>query len=211
MNKTSRFLIILLTLVFTQNVWASDIRKCRDNTTAVEKAENEALKYIAKTYAAVHTNIEEVQFNPIVREAFLKYFKINVFDPSQATYINKVVSNLGMLAKNAERTIYRCNIKNSIYCYFGSILAMVPPPKVRVHLCPSYFDRPFDKQVGTLIHEWGHRWGKGNFDYLNETYCYDSADLPTKKLIRQPDNYMLFVIEIARDGRGIGCFKITER
>jgi hypothetical protein len=169
-------------------------------------AHNEAVEYILKVAKALNRPLSVLKNDELMIEAFSNYFKIDLRNDSHGAELNKVISNINTFAAKADSTIYRCNVKKSLYCGMGKHLAIVPPPKVRVHLCPSYFRLKPEQQVGTIIHEWGHRWGRNQFDYIDETYCHQTNRLERAQLIRQPDMYMLFSMFVARDGVKLNCF-----
>jgi len=103
-------------------------------------------------------------------------------------------------------TKYEChNEKVGFWC-IGNPLAIVPPPKTKIHLCRSFFDLSSKQQTGALLHEWQHRWGGRHIDYLPETYCWESQKLTPKQRIRQADAYMQFMYYLANDGLELDCF-----
>jgi len=106
-----------------------------------------------------------------------------------------------------KKSKYKCGRAKGLWCYGGQ-LAIVPPPINKIYLCEPYFRRSFEKQVGVIIHEWGHRFTtfKG-MAYMGEKYCWESNNLSFKSLARQPDSYMLFIYYLGTNGQGIGCFE----
>lgn len=203
------FLILLQFLIFsTAPAHALDAIKCSSEDFAtLDLAHTTAKSHIEKAHQMLSSN------DPLIVSGFKKYFNIDFNSPAHQKHIQNVKEMMGRIWSNVNRVKYRCGQFYKPYCQPG-ILALVPPLS-RIQICPGYFDRTFEKQVGTLIHEWGHRWGSfrvGHFrlKYLFEKYCTETSGAKPEVLIHQPDSYMLFTYYLATNGKGIACFKLTE-
>lgn len=66
-----------------------------------------------------------------------------------------------------------------------------------IHICPTWWSQPEDRQAIILIHEWGHKYGEGISRVL-ETYCWekDWKSLPSDERIEMPDAYEGYISEL---------------
>ena len=202
-------LLHLLILFYASPTFALDAIKCSgDEFATLNLANDTAISYVIKAH-----EIMEANQDPLIATGFKKYFNVDYHSPNDQKYVQNVTGMMARIWSNVSRLKYRCGQNYRPYCQDG-ILALVPPLS-RVQICPSYFNRPFEKQVGTLIHEWGHRWGSFRFGqfrlkYISEKYCTETAGAGPDVLTVQPDSYMLFTYYLATNGKGINCFKIID-
>ena len=201
MKKT----FILFFLVLSSQAFALDATKCTSEEFSTLGSAHE----LAKSYIEKAHEILEKDKSPLIALGFKKYFNVDYHSADHEKYVNKVKGMMFRLWDNVGRVRYKCASNSGLYCSPG-ILALVPPLS-RIQVCPSYFSRNFEKQVGTLIHEWGHRWGFFRLKYIFEKYCDETVGADASVLTLQPDSYMLFTYYLATDGRGIACFKVEDR
>lgn len=194
---------IIVFLVFnTYFAFANDKFDTCENTL-VDKHHAKSVKILNNTVILTKKKI----LNQHIVEGLKEYFKLSVDDKKDQELIKKVFSNIKTIAANAKTTNYTCYDGRIGFWCLADQLAIVPPPKTRVYLCPKYFKlSTVTKQIGTIIHEWFHRWGKSQIDYLPERYCYESKNLSSEKLIRSADQYMLFVYYVGSLGNKLACF-----
>lgn len=198
------FVLLSVQLFITQSSFAVPSVGCSsDEYNTLSTAHDTARNYVIKAH-----QILTAGNSPLIAEGFKKYFNLDYYTGNQ-TQVKNVKEMMNRLYSNVDRVSYRCAKDYRPLCQPG-ILAIVPLP-ARVNVCPSYFNRDFEKQVGTLIHEWGHRWGSfryGQFrlKWIAEKYCTETAGASPSVLIHQPDSYMLFTYFLATDGKGIRCF-----
>jgi len=175
-----------------------------DCSTGLKEAQNahqEAVKIVGKANTMLTKKA-----NDTVKAAYWRYFGIDISDPSMKDYIKHVKEMISAQAKKVSATKYECHDGRVGFWCIGDPLAIVPPPKTKIHLCPSFFKQSSRLQTGTLLHEWQHRWGGRHIDYLPETYCWEIKKLTPKKRIRQADAYMQFMYYLANDGLELECF-----
>lgn len=189
--------ILVLSLLFSMSALAQgQFLNC--NGTEVPLLHEAAVRLISNTQHEIQKN-----HSPLLGQGLKKYFGINsISSPLVAT----VYANIKKVAKNAAETVYKCHTEErGLWCR-PNIRAIVPPPKDKVHLCPGYFEFWRRERTATLLHEWFHRWGGGSINYLPETYCYESSGLAPEKLIRNSDQYMLFIYFVGTGGEILPCF-----
>lgn len=197
-------IISILFLVYSTQLFALNSKGCNSEEYAtLDLAHTTAKSYIEKAHQLLQQNN-----SPLIASGMKKYFNINYTFASDQNNIKFVKEIMGRLWSNVNRVKYKCASDAGLFCSQG-VLAVVPPLS-RVQICPSYFHRTFDKQVGTLIHEWGHRWGFFKLKYIFEKYCTETAGASADVLTKQPDSYMLFTYYLATNGVGINCFKLME-
>lgn len=142
----------------------------------------------------------------ILERGLREYFKLSLDNEADKGLIAKVFANIQKVSKNANATVYKCHIERTGLWCRKNIIAIVPPPKDKVHLCPSFFiTGSSEYKVGVVIHEWFHRWGGKAINYLPERYCYQTDGLPASQLIQNADQYMLFIHFIGTGGERLGC------
>jgi hypothetical protein len=194
-------LIFLITVYFSLNVYAIEIKKCgKLETEVLQKSHREAYEQTQKAL-----NLLQNLNDPLVMKSFKIFFKLETQNPHDSKKIKRVLRVVKKYIKKAEKTVYKCGYDQG-WCTTNP-LAIVPPPKRRVYLCAPYFRRNPIKQTATLVHEWGHRWGGIRMAYAFEKYCYEWDQFKSRQLVRQPDAYMLFISYLATNGVGIDCFK----
>lgn len=197
--------LIVFSILFSSTSLAVPSVGCSsEDYNTLSLAHDTARSYVIKAH-----QILEAGNSPLIAEGFKKYFNLDIHTGNQSD-VQNVKAMMDRLYSNVDRLKYRCAKDYRPLCQPG-ILAIVPLP-ARVHVCPSYFNRPFEKQVATLIHEWGHRWGsfrygKFRLKWIAEKYCTETSGAPASVLIHQPDSYMLFTYFLATNGKGITCFK----
>lgn len=192
---------LIFALLFSLNcLSSSQFKNCSSEIVKNHKEANQIIKSALDRLTS-RSDIKDIEY------AFGKYFKLSLLKAKDTSLIKKVISNIKRIAKSSSKTNYTCHKADfSIWCS-TSPLAIVPPPKSRVHLCNGYFTKINKRQqVGTIIHEWFHLWGGSNINYLPETYCSDSANLKSSSLIRNSDQYMLFIYHLGKKGKYLGCF-----
>jgi len=195
---------VLFFLLLSTNVFALNAKHCSPQEFAtLDLAHNMAKSYIEKSHEILEKNESS-----LITSGLKKYFNVDYHSARDRKYVAQIKNIMSRLWRKVNRVKYKCASNRGLYCSPG-ILALVPPLS-RIQVCPSYFTRPFYKQVGTLIHEWGHRWGFFRLKYISEKYCHETVGAPASVLAYQPDSYMLFTYYLATDGQGIGCFKILE-
>lgn len=196
---------LLIFLLSSAPAFALNAIKCSSEEFAtLDLANTTAKSYMEKAHQLLASN------DPLVVSGFKKYFNVDYHSAGDQRHVENVKGMMNRIWSNLSRVTYRCGKDYKPYCQPG-ILALVPPLS-RIQICPSYFNRDFEKQVGTLIHEWGHRWGSfryGHFrlKYIFEKYCTETSGASADVLTHQPDSYMLFTYYLATDGKGISCFK----
>jgi hypothetical protein len=135
------------------------------------------------------------------------YFDLSLTSAKDTNLILKVFETIKKVASKANTTKYRCQQESLGFWCMADVLAIVPPPKTKIYLCPGFFNRlSSSKQVGTIIHEWFHRWGGGKINYITENYCFESSGLDSEDLIKNADQYMLFIYSVGTDGGYLECF-----
>lgn len=171
------------------------------------KIETNVSEYHSKAYDLLAKSIKELQTNknnPNIKSSLKTFFNV---EPSNKKQLQIILSNMQMVGNNALNTKYKCHEDNkSLWCSDGN-LAIVPPPKDRVHLCPAYFNKLTEEQkIATLLHEWFHKWCGREINYFPEKYCYQN-DTHTKsnKLIKSADQYMLFIFNL-EGSKKLHCF-----
>lgn len=173
----------------------------------VSEARKEALTLLSRTYKEMQ-GLEKGYFSPRIKKAFSQYFKIDITDQSQAHQIARVSSLIEKIAKKAKTSKFVCGgFSNQLFCSITSQpIAGVPPGRGLVHLCGSYFKKTKEVRAATLIHEMFHQFGGVHINYLDETYCDKSGDLGRSELIRNADQYMLFIGQVGNFGKTPKCF-----
>jgi hypothetical protein len=195
-------IILTLALIYSNFTFALVTKNCStEEELTLTTAHEVAKSYMNKSYEILQNPQHE-----LVKDGLQKYFNIDLQNPNHQKPFKKVKKIMSRLWRKVNRVTYRCARNSGLFCSVG-VLAVVPPLH-KVQICPSYFSRDFDKQVATLIHEWGHRWGFFRLKYIFEKYCHETEGASAKILVKQPDSYMLFITYLATDGRGIGCFKL---
>jgi hypothetical protein len=195
-------LVTITTLMYSNLATALVTKNCTQEDELTLTAAHEVAKsHMNKAYAILQNPNDD-----LVKEGLQKYFNLDLQNPKHQKHFKKVKNIMYRLWSKVNRVTYRCASNSGLFCSVG-VLAVVPPLH-KVQICPSYFARDFDKQVATLIHEWGHRWGFFRLKYIFEKYCHETEGASAKLLVKQPDSYMLFTFYLATDGRGIGCFKL---
>lgn len=197
-------MLALCFLLFSAQAFALDAKSCNSEEYAtLDLAHKTAKSHIEKAHQVIQQNNDA-----LITAGLKKYFNVDYHSPNHQQHVIFIKNSMGRLWSNVNRVKYKCASNAGLYCSVG-VLAVVPPLS-RIQVCPSYFSRTFDKQVGTLIHEWGHRWGFFKLKYIFEKYCTETAGASADVLIKQPDSYMLFTYFLATNGVGIGCFKVLE-
>ena len=167
---------------------------------------HEALKILQNASDLLSKPIKEFSNDESVFNAFQKYFKINLNHPSSEFQVRQVLAMVERLKVNIKDVQYSCyEEKTSLWCVTNPF-AIVPPPKSKIILCPSYFELSNKYQVGVMIHEWCHFTGKDHIDYLPEKYCDQASKLDTNTLTRSSDMYMLFLFELGSQEETLDCF-----
>ncbi len=197
-------IIFFFFLVYSTQLMALDTKGCNSEEFAtLDLAHQTAKSYIEKAHQVLQNN--DVV---LITAGLKKYFNVDYHSASDQQNVSFIKETMRRLWANVGRVKYNCASDSGLYCSPG-ILALVPPLS-RIQVCPSYFSRSFEKQVGTLIHEWGHRWGFFRLKYIFEKYCTETSGAAASVLIKQPDSYMLFTYFLATNGVGITCFKALE-
>lgn len=199
------YIKVLLTIIFLSSnfgvIAGEQFKKC-DGTRAAEHHHN-AIEIFSNVAMLIQSN----KLNDHVKKGLRVYFKLSHDVAEDKELIEIVFENIKRVALNAKKTKYNCHTKRSGVWCIGNQLAIVPPPKTRVHLCPAFFNYLSRRQqIGTIIHEWFHRWGKRRINYLPENYCHQSSGLESKELIRNADQYMLFLYYVGTNGGYLECF-----
>lgn len=155
-----------------------------------------------------HDTIVNNPFDDKIVEGLKKYFNIDL-SRHVLNYDSKIVFlNISNILKRAENTEYSCSKdKKSFYCPKG-VAAITTPFKHVIHLCDLYFKTlGFEHQAATLIHEWFHAWGGNKINYWPEKYCYQLKKVTkTEILLRNSDQYMLFIYYVGTNGKSLKCF-----
>ena len=150
-------------------------------------------------------NEDDSQSRLILSNAFQKYFKAS-FD-SQNWQIVK--ANILLVAGQMHKSVYLCDNKENkrTLCRLSGAGAVTPPEKNRVLLCEKLAGVAPQVTSAVFIHEAMHQFGK-DVDYLSEIYCrkfYPGNSKPVQissdRLLKTPDAYVLFLNEVAREGR----------
>ena len=191
----------IFTLLISLNSFSSSqFKNCSSDIVKNHNDANRIIKSALKRLTS-RTDIKDIEY------AFNKHFRLSLLKAKDTVLIKKVISNIKRIAKGSAKTNYTCHKKDfSIWCS-TSPLAIVPPPKSRVHLCNGYFSKLTTRQqVGTMIHEWFHMWGGSNINYLPETYCSDNAQSTSSQLVRNSDQYMLFIYHLGQKNDYLACF-----
>jgi hypothetical protein len=166
----------------------------------VEQAHKLAFKMLSDAISKINTNTAD----PVVYAAASNYFKIRL--PATTNRDKKnwshVKNALNTMKSGANETKYECEPKSSLFhglCIFGGAVSLI-----NIHLCPSWFDLNMRHRAAYLLHEWGHKWGKG-INRFFDTYCWDKSyrSLPSTELIKMPDAYMSFIYELSTGIRNL--------
>jgi hypothetical protein len=197
-------LIVLMLLAYSTQAFSLAAKNCNSEEFAtLDLAHTTAKSYIDKAHQIIQNNDDA-----LISAGLKKYFNVDYHAASDQKNVAFIKNIMNRLWSKVGKVKYKCASDAGLYCSPG-ILALVPPLS-RIQVCPSYFNRTFDKQVGTLIHEWGHRWGFFRLKYVFEKYCTETSGAAASVLIKQPDSYMLFTYFLATNGVGINCFKVLE-
>ena len=187
-------------------------RRSNDHCTpsqreAVEAARSEALRQI-KSAALAFKEIDKGYFTPKLKEAYQTYFKLDVTTQKNAFEVARVKILIEKVAEKASTSKFVCGgISNNLFCKItNQPYAGVPPGRGLIHLCGPFFKESIKYQAATMIHEMFHQFGGHHINYLDETYCKDSEGLKSKELIRNPDQYMLFIGHLGNLGKAPDCF-----
>ena len=194
-------LVIILLMLLSFNTLANN-KFLGCSNTEVKSHHTDATRIINNTVNSINNSS-----NYFIEKALNKYFNLSPSVVADQDLIKKVFKNIKRVALGAESTNYSCHKSiNTIWC-IADQLAIVPPPKDTVYLCPAFFNNLNKrKQIGTIIHEWFHRWGKSSINYFPESYCYESSDLSSAELVRNADQYMLFIYYVGTNGGYLECF-----
>lgn len=139
--------------------------------------------------------------DPAVQAAAIRYFKIPLpaIGPRDAALWNHVTRALATMRHADTDAIYECEPRQS-WWHGGCIAGNVAVSLWNIHLCPLWWTRyrTMDARAAILLHEWGHKWGKG-VNRIFETYCWEPkyAGLPAERRVTLPDAYMGYVYELA--------------
>jgi hypothetical protein len=172
----------------------------------VKVRHNQAIKILDEAAAWVLSPIEELRKDQDIVKSFSDYFKIDIRNPNQEKMVSVVVAQVARLKQSARSIKYSCKSNNSSLWCVSDPYAIVPPPKSKIVLCPSYFDLSPTYQIGVLLHEWCHFTGENHIDYLPENYCDKASEISTDKLVRSSDMYMLFLYSLADTQEPLPCF-----
>jgi hypothetical protein len=151
--------------------------------------------------------IQNNRSNDLIKNGLRNYFTLSMENASDSRMIDTIFSNIQSISHHINETKYKVySHKKGLWCITNP-LAIVPPPKNKVHLCPSFFSSlNRNQQIGTIIHEWFHLWGGNKINYIPEKYCYESVSLGPGRLIRNADQYMLFIFSVGTNGEYLPCF-----
>jgi hypothetical protein len=174
---------------------------CKNSVT--KSRHNDAVKMIRNTAKLIN----DKKFKGHIEQALKKYFRLSIYKKEDTKLILKVFQNITNVAAQSWKTNYSCHQKSTGLWCMANQLAIVPPVSSTVHLCPKFYNKlNKEKQIGTIIHEWFHRWGKSEINYLPEDYCYESKELDPEELIQNADQYMLFIYYVGTNATILKCF-----
>ena len=191
----------LMTLLLFLNVSFAADKYINCSNTPVRNYHNKAVLLLKNASRLIKVS----PYSKSVRHNLKKYFKLDVLEPNDLRLVNRVFNNVHTVSRDASKSVYKCKPQSNYFWCMTEPLAIVPPPKTRIYLCPKFFKLSDKKKVGVTIHEMFHMWGGFNINYLPETYCYDRQSLSRESLVRQADQYMLFVMSLDAKSK-LECF-----
>ncbi len=147
--------------------------------------------------------------SPAVRTAARNHFRITLpaTTPEATRLWSHVRTALSSMLRADVEAIYECEPSQSYWHgWCGSNNAAVTIDNI--HICPVFWSTytTAPDRAAVLIHEWGHRFGRG-VALLFETYCFDQpayGNLGASRLVRMPDAYMQYVREL-HHGMAMPC------
>src|SRR5690606_37440689 len=131
----------ILTLIFFLNLFPAlaDYRDQFKNCKGTNFSELHERALMLTMQAQEMVTVNGIN-HPVIAEALLKHFNVNVQSPKEEGLAHEVIDNLNRIAANAERTNYKCHQeKRGLWCSGKKTNAVVPPPKTVVHICPRFF------------------------------------------------------------------------
>ena len=187
-------------LLFLNLSFAAD-KYINCSKTPVQNYHNKAVSLLKNASKLIKAS----PYSKKIRHSLKKYFKVDILKPSDFELAVKVFNNIHIVSKHSSKSLYKCKPQKNYFWCLTDPLALVPPPKTRIYLCPRFFKLSKKQKIGVTIHEMFHMWGGFRINYLPETYCYDRQGLSKDSLVRQADQYMLFVMNLDAKSK-LECF-----
>lgn len=180
-------------------------RGCNDeNKAALLEAHRWGFEMVRQAAFAMTERPSGQELSEPVRIMAQRWFKLDwpAEDPGMLGLWNHVFLAIGSLVEQADATKYRCG------SVFDKLAIAWPGGRIAVY--PPFWTLDPDQRAATLVHEWGHRWGRG-MRRIFESYCgHDKfAAFPPEKLVQMPDAYMGFIYELA-EGRELPATGLCE-
>jgi Domain of unknown function (DUF4157) len=144
--------------------------------------------------------------DPAVQAAALKHFKISLppATPDAQKVWNKILNAMTTMKRADANAVYECEPKQNWWnggCIKGNIAISL----FNIHLCPLWWQlfSSVDCRARVLVHEWGHKWGKG-VNRIFETYDFQTkkyGGLPASERAKMPDAYADYAYELAGNSK----------
>jgi hypothetical protein len=195
-----RSLVLIITLTLSLFSYAQETNIV-SREQEVELLHDLALTLLSKT----NLQLNNISRDSLFEKALQKYFKLSIEVKEDQAMVETVIANIKKISDNVSSAKYKVHNEESSWCILNK-LAVVPPPKKVIHLCPAFFELTETQKTATIIHEWFHLWGRGKINYIFEKYCFESKDLNSKELIRNADQYMFLMFFLGTNGASLRCF-----
>jgi Domain of unknown function (DUF4157) len=138
--------------------------------------------------------------DPAVQSAAQTHFKIALPAPDSFTqYLwARAKQALGTMTAADANAVYECEPKQN-WWNGGCIKNNVAVSLFNIHLCPLWWSGypDLDCRASVLVHEWGHKWGKG-VNRVFESYAWQPKfqRMGAKDRVKMPDAYAGYAYEL---------------
>jgi hypothetical protein len=138
--------------------------------------------------------------DPAVQSAAHTNFKITLPAPDSFTsYLwDRAKQALGTMKAADSNAVYECEPKQN-WWNGGCIKGNVAISLFNIHLCPLWWQAfpNLDCRASILVHEWGHKWGKG-VNRVFESYRGEPKfqRMGAKDRVKMPDAYAGYAYEL---------------
>ena len=138
--------------------------------------------------------------DPKVQGAAQEHFKITLPAPDSFTQYLWARARHAMDTMKAadSHAVYECEPKQN-WWNGGCIKNNVAVSLFNIHLCPLWWQgySTVDCRASILVHEWGHKWGKG-VNRIFESYSWQPKfkKMGAKDRVKMPDAYAGFAYEL---------------